>query len=378
MPHSTAIAALLTPRGRGAVATVVYRGDVTAIDDEGCFQAANDKPLAEQAVDRVVFGRWGGDPAEDVVVCRVAGDRFEVSCHGGDAAVKRILGQLESLGVKRVSWRDFLEDIDGPFAADVAEALSLASTERTAAIIARQASGPLRDVLIRLAQADVVSDRDETLLVLNRLGRWSSFGLHLTRPWRVVLYGPPNVGKSSLINALVGFERAIVFDQPGTTRDVVTVETAFDGWPIRFSDTAGLRETEGELEAAGIDRAKASLGDADLRILVLDRGRPSDPHLEGELAQLMPGLIVLNKSDLPDVRGEGVDPRFMTVVSAKTGAGVQDLLSRIKNHLVSVAPADDEPIPVTPRQVEAIRSAMDAVKSGDEAAYRSAMSAVFP
>ena len=72
---------------------------------------------------------------------------------------------------------------------------------------------------------------------------WEDFGLHLTRPWNVVLAGRPNVGKSSLINALLGYTRSIVFDQPGTTRDVVTAATAIDGWPIELSDTAGLRES---------------------------------------------------------------------------------------------------------------------------------------
>src|SRR5690606_27241148 len=87
---------------------------------------------------------------------------------------------------------------------------------------------------------------------------------HLLTPWQVVLCGRPNVGKSSLINALVGYERTVVFDQPGTTRDVVSVETAIHGWPVIFSDTAGLRETESELEAAGIARARARLKQADL------------------------------------------------------------------------------------------------------------------
>ena len=97
-------------------------------------------------------------------------------------------------------------------------------------------------------------------------------GEHLTTPWRVVLAGPPNVGKSSLKNALVGYQRAIVCDLPGTTRDVVATTTAIDGWPIQLADTAGLRDAADELEAAGVARAARALAAADLVVLVDEAG----------------------------------------------------------------------------------------------------------
>ena len=85
-----------------------------------------------------------------------------------------------------------------------------------------------------------------------------NWGCISSNPWRVVVFGAPNVGKSSLINALAGYERAIVSPTPGTTRDVVTVTTAIDGWPVQLSDTAGFRETQDELESAGIELATNS------------------------------------------------------------------------------------------------------------------------
>ena len=88
--------------------------------------------------------------------------------------------------------------------------------------------------------------------------------------WRVVIAGPPNVGKSSLINAMAGYERAIVSPLPGTTRDVVTLTTAIDGWPVQLADTAGLRASDDELESAGVKLAGAALAAADLVILVCD------------------------------------------------------------------------------------------------------------
>ena len=83
-------------------------------------------------------------------------------------------------------------------------------------------------------------------------------GRHLLTPFDVVLAGPANVGKSSLINALVGYNRAIVYDAPGTTRDVITAETAIDGWPVTLSDTAGLRDSDDPLEMAGVQTAQCA------------------------------------------------------------------------------------------------------------------------
>jgi tRNA modification GTPase len=209
--------------------------------------------------------------------------------------------------------------------------------------------------------------------------RRADFGLHLTRPWRVVLFGEPNVGKSSLINALVGFERAIVFDRPGTTRDVVTAETAFDGWPVRLSDTAGLRADAEELEAAGIERTRAELAEADLPVEVSDRSRPPQPSPWFWTArEFRPRLIVLNKADLPSAWPDEPQPDFVAAVSAHTGEGIRDLMTRIVATLIPELPPDDEPIPITPRQTEALRAARTALLSHDTNAVHRHLAAISP
>ena len=101
----------------------------------------------------------------------------------------------------------------------------------------------------------------------------ADLGRHLVRPWSVVLAGPVNVGKSSLINALAGYGRSIVHHAPGTTRDAVTAATAIDGWPVELCDTAGLRPAATPVERAGIERAQERLAQADLAVLVFDRER---------------------------------------------------------------------------------------------------------
>src|SRR5690606_34057111 len=136
------------------------------------------------------------------------------------------------------------------------QALERATTERVALVLLDQWQGALErqceSILARLraGEVDVAAQQLERLSSTWQVGRW------LTRPARIVLTGPPNVGKSSLVNRLVGYERAIVFDEPGTTRDVVTATTAIDGWPVVLGDTAGIRDATGELEQAGIALAR--------------------------------------------------------------------------------------------------------------------------
>ena len=269
-------AAVLTPVGRGAVATIRVLGDLSQLDDVAVplFRAANGRSLSQQELRRIAFGRWGREDAEEIVVSRLSDETLELHCHGGDAAVRRIVNDMQRAGCAVVSWQSQMVSHGKPFDAECLDALSRATTWRTAEILLEQSNGLLREALERLrnfcplppkAGGEGTGEeshphpfptkpgRGDRMAELNVLLTWADFGLHLTRPWSVVLTGRPNVGKSSLINRLLGYERAIVFDQPGTTRDVVTGETAFDGWPVLLADTAGLRE------AAGNSKRLASL-----------------------------------------------------------------------------------------------------------------------
>ncbi|HEY4259176.1 MAG TPA: GTPase, partial [Schlesneria sp.] len=262
--HRVGTAALFTPVGRGAVATIRVEAESSQGDlsiDE-LFRAANGQTLFQQPIGRIVFGRWGRDSAfgEDVVVCKRAINNCEIHCHGGDAAVRRILQDLAQARFVTVPWQQQLRESSGLLDSECADRLSRATTWRTAEILQEQASGVLRESFGKLLElAADHSSIEAALARLDSLLKWSRFGLHLASPWQVVLTGRPNVGKSSLINAMLGYQRAIVFDQPGTTRDVVTAETAFEGWPVLLADTAGLRETSEELEAAGIAMARGQL-----------------------------------------------------------------------------------------------------------------------
>jgi len=357
---------VLTPRGRSAVAVVSARGAVELIDAEPpMFRAANSRPLAAQRLNRVCFGRWGADPAEEVVVCRIDPQTVEICCHGGVAAVSRVVRDLEARGARTISWQEQLHAEHTFVAAECLETLTRASTLRTAAILLEQSEGLLEHAftdLLALEGPALISRIDELL-------RWSDFGRHLTDRWQVVLTGAPNVGKSSLINRLVGYQRSIVYAEPGTTRDVVTAAAVFDGWPVELSDTAGLREAPGEVESAGIARAREQLASADLAIVVLDRTRPFNASELRLLEEWPHAIVVEHKSDLAGVWESQVRPDVIAVSSMR-GDRIEDLIAAIAVRLVPTVPPSGTPIPVTTRQTELLKAAGETARAGDLVAAR--------
>jgi tRNA modification GTPase len=362
-------AALLTPVGRGAVATIRVEIDSGRLDKllGTLFQAANGHALSEQPIGRIVFGKWGlaSAVAEEIVGCRRGETSLEIHCHGGDAAVCRILGDLAEVGCRTVSWQQQVSDRDGLFEAECADRLSHATTWRTAEILQEQANGLLRDSICRLV--DLVADmsaHQQAIAELSSLLGWARFGQHLSIPWNVVLTGRPNVGKSSLINALLGYERAIVFDQPGTTRDVVTAETAFDGWPVLLADTAGLRDTDEELEAAGIERARGQLKVADARLVLIDLSQPPSEADRELLASWPDAIVIAHKCDLKDCWGAET-PEQAIRASSVSGIGLKEIQQRLVQQLVPCVPVAGTAIPICARQVELIRDAYEALQAGD-------------
>ncbi len=173
----------------------------------------------------------------------------------------------------------------------------------------------------------------------------------MIHPWQVVVAGRPNVGKSSLINAIAGYQRAIVHDLPGTTRDIVGVQTALDGWPVEIFDTAGLRAAGDPIEQAGIDLAQGKIAAADLVVLVFDSSSPWTAADQDLFESHPSALLVSNKSDLPPVPGP--QPAAMNV-SAATSAGVEELCRAIAHRLVPHLPPPGAAVPFLPEQVERI------------------------
>ena len=364
---------MLTPAGRGAIATLLVDGPHALEHVAAHFHAAGDTPLDRRPIGRVVVGRWGAADGEEVVTCRRSPEQVEVHCHGGLAAAGAIIDRLVTSGCRRLDWNEWLAQRPrDPIQAAAQCALADSQTERTAAILLDQYAGALREAFNQVEAALAADDRDRAPRLLDDLLQYADLGLHLARPWRVVLAGRPNVGKSSLINALVGYQRAIVFDQPGTTRDVVTATTALGGWPVELVDTAGLCASAADpVEAAGVRRAEEQLEMADLVVLVFDATRK---HAEDEssLTDAWPeALRVDNKYDLvaaPSGTISGshsADPSEALPTSARTGEGIEQLATSIADRLVPRTPPAGAAVPFTADQIDALRTARAALAEGD-------------
>jgi tRNA modification GTPase len=318
---------------------------------------------------RILFGEFQASTgsAEELVVCRVAEGELEIHCHGGRAAAEAILQTLAAAGVCVVPAEEWLAATHTDvIKAEALAALTQATTERTAAILLDQYRGALRnEVEAILAEWENAAPKEPILQEFvtaepSRFARLCSrrrLGRHLTHPFRIVLAGRPNVGKSSLINALCGYQRAIVSAQPGTTRDVVTAATAFEGWPVELADTAGLRDSRDALESAGIARTRAQLTEADLVLVVVDNAAGWSAEEDALLRSFPACLVVYNKCDLPSAvaaeRPAGV------LVSAVTGMGLNELEEFLVSRLGLLALQPGDAVPFTERQGRWLEHAMD-------------------
>ncbi len=352
---------LLTPPGRGAVATLRIEGPGAVAAVESRFRARSGRPLAAHGVDQIVVGRFGGNDGEEVVVRRCGDTAVELHCHGGRAAVARIEESLASAGCRRVAWRDWMQTgSDDPIATAALVALAEARTERTAAILLDQYHGALRRAMDEIRQDVARGDAPSARRRIDALLARETLGRHLTRPWSVVLAGRTNVGKSSLLNALAGYGRAIVHPTPGTTRDAVAVTTAVEGWPVELCDTAGLRAANAAAERAGIERARQRLAQADLVVLVTDRSVPWSAEDQALAQQWPAAVLVHNKCDLP--APPGPRPAGLST-SALRGEGIDVLLATIGRRLAPDPPPPGSPVPFCSEQVEMLRRCRAAARN---------------
>lgn len=406
--------ALLTPPGRGALAVVGVwgRGAVDLV--ARCFTPRGSQSLADRPDGAIVFGRWG-DPArgEELVVVRHAADWLEIHCHGGFAASDAVISSLKSslpsrplsgpptvetrapnaplrsaiprfppgawslhsaIKIERPAGLAPPSPLRAQIEADARTALARAGGPQAARILCRQLAGGLADELERIASLRAAGDEAAATTAEGRLRRASRVGLRLLEPWRVVVSGPVNAGKSSLVNALAGYARSIVSAEPGTTRDLVITRLVLGGWEIDLIDTAGLREPDeaaSATERAGIERALAAAADADLVLKVgpaddvtemrpfmarisVPAVRPEEPRASspGRISVAVPRLEVTSKGDLAP---GSVAPPGAILTSAHTGAGIDALAAAIVAALLPEETADPTlltgPVPFTPRQV---------------------------
>lgn len=309
-------------------------------------------------------------------------DIIEFQCHGGRAVVEALLLALNAMqGFRPAEPGEFTRRAFENGRIDLTEAEGLADlieaeteSQRKAALalaeggLRKQTEAWLEGLLLLSARAERAIDYDEddeavdpALLhdcdaLAGQLRQW------LDRPRAealkdgvsVVVAGPPNAGKSSLINAIVGEERVIVTDTPGTTRDHIDVPLSLGGIPVRLTDTAGLRQTRDEVEAIGVARAERLVEAADVLVWL---GRSSDAPRHPRI------LLVHAKADLPDRR---TAPPGLIPVSAVTGDGVGKLLEHIGKLARTVLPAEDA-IALNRRQAAHVQEALEALSAAASA-----------
>lgn len=342
------LATLLTPPGRGALAVVHVSGAGARALVRSLF--------SRDFADHPVPGRLAldGEPLDEVMVRTAEGftgeETVEITCHGGNGPVARVMRALETRGAKHASERDLLErgvetgHLDR-IRAEAWQLLPRALTELAGRMLFAQARGALSRAL-------------ETGKDAAKLLETSALGLALAIPRRIVIVGRPNAGKSTLFNTLVGSDRVIASPLPGTTRDPVRETAAIGQVPLEFIDTAGVEIPRDPLEALSIERTHRRLQDADAVIFLFD----AHAGTSGEELKFFEGLgprrvvPLLNKIDIGSKR----PPLEALPVSAKTGQGLPEVRHAIL-HALGVNPAYREGAPAvfTPRQERLLRDAVE-------------------
>ena len=376
--NTDTICAQATAPGEAGIAIVRLSGaDCEAILLR-VFRPKDGRPLEHR---RLTFGHViDGDAVVDeamAVLMRAPHsytreDVAEIQCHGSDALVRRILLLLLRAGARMAAPGEFTQRAFVNGRIDLAQAEGVmrmirAGSNRAMRAAIRQLEGGVSS-FVRAAREEITAlsselaaaidfpdEVEETQTAQDIAARCGAIRARLLRACdpsagrieeeglRVALGGRPNAGKSSLLNALIGGERAIVTDIPGTTRDTLTEAVQMHGLRVLLTDTAGLRETGDAVERIGVARAQKALDEADVRVLVLDSSRESGEEDWAALGGLSPQIVALSKGDLPAcVTAQDALARFpgakVIPVCAVTGEGLDALCAAI----VSFAPADAE------------------------------------
>ena len=411
MTDNKTIAAISTAQGEGGVGVIRISGTEAIAIADRVFQNINNRRLTELKGYTAAYGKIISEGEElDEAVALVfraphsytGEDVVELSCHGGVYITQQVLRAVLSAGAAPAAAGEFTKRafLNGKMDLTEAEAVIdiISAKNRSAARAAlcvrdgalRKRIEQVKDNLLALAahlsawadypEEDIAEVTDEMILTacttaeqdLEKLLATYDSGQAVKRGIDTVIAGRPNVGKSTLMNLLSGYEKSIVTEIPGTTRDVVEDTVVAGDVLLRLSDTAGLRDTADKVEQIGVDRAKKKLEQCGLLLAVFDNSRALedfDYHLL-ETAKTVPTVAIINKTDLPNQLDVNTISNYIdniVYISAATGEGKDELISAIARLAGTSELNPSEGILSNERQRANVSAALQAVKEAKAA-----------
>ena len=378
MKEFVTICGISTPIGEGGISIIRISGDKCLDIIDRIFKGVNKSSVKEMKTYTMKYGHIHNientEVIDEVIISYMKGpksftaeDVVEVNCHGGVTSTNRVLQEIIKSGARIAEPGEFTKRafLNGRIDLSQAEAVMdiiRAKTDLSMKSAVMQSSGYLSREINKLREymlntlalieysVDFTEDDeevDESIPVriieqlskakneMNMLLKNADEGRIIRDGLKLAIVGKPNVGKSSLLNALLKEKRAIVTDIPGTTRDVIEEFINLDGIPVKVIDTAGIRETDDIVEQIGVEKSREKMNEADLVIFVLDSSRELDDEDREILERLKDKkyIVLLNKVDLESKINEDEvkDLENIIRISAKSGFGLEDLKSKIKD-----------------------------------------------
>ena len=314
----------------GAIAVLrIWGSDATGVADRLFRPKYGQRGLAQSQPGELRLGWFGIDEVVALVIPTDGGDlEVEIQGHGSPILVKSILQALQKNDVTAIDQDQYLKAHGVLWLERKArEHFNRLNTPKAAEVLWKQVNGTLRRTLEQIQARLEGGQTESSMDLMDKLFMTAVLGTRLSRGFTVALAGAPNVGKSTLVNALAGFERVLVSPIAGTTRDLVDVSLTIEGWPLVVTDMAGLRdETTDVLEASGIALARDRQNVADLVIRLYGAD-------EIEMAKTCTGkdLVVITKQDLME---ETAVPEGMLAISARSGQGIEMFMARMIERLI--------------------------------------------
>lgn len=378
MKEFDTICAIATPIGEGGISIIRISGNNALDMASSIFRPKNKQDIKNMKTYTMRYGNVinaeNNEIVDDVILSYMKGpysytgeNVVEINCHGGVVATNRVLNEIVKAGARLSDPGEFTKRafLNGKIDLSQAEAvidIIRAKTELSmkSAIMQSKGSlskeiGELRKYLLNVLalieyavdftedDEDIIDDNllfqikdgiNKTIERIKKLLKNADEGKIIRDGLNMVIVGKPNVGKSSLLNALLKEKRAIVTDIPGTTRDIIEEYINIDGIPVRIIDTAGIRDTEDTVEKIGVERSKEKIEEADLVVLMMDSSREVDDEdkLIIDAVKDKKYITLLNKIDLNRKISDDIigNLRNIIEISAKNEIGIDNLKDKIK------------------------------------------------